>query len=318
MRADQIKKKQKITFDFKKTQLNIFACIREIKKINPDVVILFLHLKDIVIWPLIHILRLKKIPVIYWNHGINLQTPNNKIKNAFFHYVHNISDAIILYSPNELKYIEPKNHKKTFIAYNTLNFNSFPDIKRSKKELLNKYNVKTRKNVLFVGRIQPRKRLDDLLKCFENIEKRIGLIVVGPGIQKKQMVKINRIDNIKYFGPIYDNVKINEIFKMCDLFSIPGTNGLGLNQAFYWGLPAVAENVNHSPEIFYLKQEKNGYIVPKGDIRELRERIKHLLMNEDLYKKFSQNARKTIQKEGSIERMYEGFQKAMEFCLDGK
>ena len=40
---------------------------------------------------------------------------------------------------------------------------------------------------------------------------------------------------------------------MADIFSIPGKVGLGVTQAFYWGLPIVTERVLHSPEIIYVK-----------------------------------------------------------------
>jgi len=154
-----------------------------------------------------------------------------------------------------------------------------------------------------------------LLDCFNNIDSRIGLIIVGPGLSEEQRNKIKELGNVKYLGPVFDKKKISELFIIADIFCIPGTNGLGLNQAFYWGLPAITEDVHHSPEIYYLKNNKNGYIVPKGNIGKLRGKIELLLFNDSIYKSFSKKAKKVIETEASIEKMFEGFQKAINFGL---
>jgi glycosyltransferase involved in cell wall biosynthesis len=297
----------KILFDLKIKKFNFFTYKKLINKTNPICVIVFLNLSHYITWTLIHWLRLKKIPVIYWGHSINLQDPKNLVKNIFFNYIHTISNSIILYSKNELKYISKSNRKKVFIANNTLNFNYFPNIISGKNTLKKKYNIPFEKIVLFVGRIAPRKRLEDLLIIFNKLkETEYGLIVIGPGLNNKYKKMIDASKNIIYFNEIYDKNKINEFFKLSDIFSIPGTNGLGLVQAFYWGLPAVTENVRHSPEIIYLKDGINGFIVDKGDTEALKDKIFFLLSNDDIYKRFSYNARKIIKKEASIERMFSG------------
>ena len=57
---------------------------------------------------------------------------------------------------------------------------------------------------------------------------------------------------------------------MADVFAIPGHVGLGLNQAFYFGLPVVTEEGKHPPEIAYLKPGRNGFMVPENDLAALR------------------------------------------------
>src|SRR5437588_2526957 len=56
----------------------------EIQRLNPDAVILFLHLKDRILWPLIHWLKIQRIPVALWTKTRNLDDPNNRVRNAFF------------------------------------------------------------------------------------------------------------------------------------------------------------------------------------------------------------------------------------------
>jgi len=319
--ANKVQKalKQEIFFNLKLSDFNLLKYIDLIKKSKPSFIINLLNLSYSVLpsinWPIVHWLKLKKIPIIYWNHAVNLQDPNNIFKNVFFNYFHTLSDAIILYSENQLKYISKNNRKKVFIANNTLNFNSFHKIKLNKETLRRKYNIPYKKVVLFVGRIQPRKRLEHLLSIFKDIDGlEYGLIVIGPNLSKDSKEIIRNSKNIMYFGEIYNKDKINEFFKLSDVFSIPGTNGLGLVHAFYWGLPVVTEDVRHSPEIMYLKNGINGFIVSDGDIKELKDKIFLLLDNKNIYKKFSYNAKKTIKNEASIEAMFNSFLAVIKYC----
>ena len=68
------------------------------------------------------------IALIYWGHGWSMSDPNNFLKGILYKTIHNLSEAIIIYSANEKKYISQKNLLKTFVANNTINFNDIPKI----------------------------------------------------------------------------------------------------------------------------------------------------------------------------------------------
>lgn len=286
-------------------------CFRDYKKeimiFNPVVVIFFLRMKDCLIWPLLFWLRSMKIKTIYWAHGVNLQTPNNIFKNVFFGILHALSDSIVLYSKNEKKYVNSKYHDKVFIANNTINHLDIPDIKKSQSEIKEEFNINFKKIVLFVGRILKNKRLYDLVEAARYIDKDVGVVVVGGGISKKQLKKIKNLHNILYFGEVYDTFNINSIFKMSDVFCIPGACGLGINHALYWGLPVVTECVRHSPEIIYVKNNYNGFIVPRGNVRMIAEKINYLFSSKAIYERFSKAAREEFMENCSIEVMCDGF-----------
>jgi glycosyltransferase involved in cell wall biosynthesis len=119
----------------------------------------------------------------------------------------------------------------------------------------------------------------------------------------------HNVPNISYLGAIYDDFEINKIFKASDVFCIPGTNGLGLNQAMFWGLPCATLDVLHSPEIIYLENEKNGFIVKSQE--ELGYKLLSLLNNKKMYSEFSKHAKDTITKKADITVMFEGFMNAI-------
>lgn len=133
-------------------------------------------------------------------------------------------------------------------------------------------------------------------------------MIVGDSMGADLSSIINKKNTI-YLGEIYDprDIQISKIFKMSDIFCIPGDVGLGLNQAFYWGLPVVTEDGLQPPEINYLTPGRNGFIVPENDLSSLKEKLILLLENDTLRKEFSENARKDIMENGSIERMFSGF-----------
>lgn len=288
---------------------NFFKYIKRINAINPDYVIVFLHLKNLIMLPLIFFLKFKKIPVIYWNHGINQKDPNNFIKNSIYYMIHNLVDGILLYSPNEIRYIKPKNHKKVYVANNTIVFDDklYP-IKLSKGKIKNELDIKSEFNILFVGRETKYKKLTaiiDIVKSFNN--ENIGLLIVGPLLdQKKTLETINNCRQIKYLGEIYNKNDLARIYWISDIFCIPGANGLGLNEAMFWGLPCLTlKKELHGPEIWYLKNGVNGYIL--NNLQELSENILKLYRNKDLLERLSKESREHILSEGHINNMFQGF-----------
>ena len=88
--------------------------------------------------------------------------------------------------------------------------------------------------------------------------------------------------------------------------------GLGLVQAFHFGLPVVPEEGLQPPEIHYLRDGWNGYLVPENDIDALQKRIEQLLGNEEMRRTFSLNARQEIEEHGSIQNMFLGFKACLE------
>ena len=68
------------------------------------------------------------------------------------------------------------------------------------------------------------------------------------------------------------------------------------------------------PEIQYLKPGRNGFIVGENDLPGLKEKMLYLLDNDSVRAEFSRNAREDILKDASIEEMFLGFRKAVEFA----
>jgi glycosyltransferase involved in cell wall biosynthesis len=299
-------------FELIEKPFDFFEYRKEILRIKPDAVILFLHMKDRVQWPLIHWLKVSGIPVALWTKTRNLDDPDNRVRNFFFDYLHQISDGLILYTASLRRFIAQRHHGKVFVANNTINFEDFPEIPESKESIKRELGIPFKKVVLFAGRIgeeKNRKKVDHLIEMFRDIDRTdVGLVIVGSGLTDDLRARVNQ-SNTMYLGEVHDpeNRKISQIFKMADICSIPGHVGLGLNQALFWGLPMVTEEGNQPPEIEYLRDGQNGFIVPENDRTALKDRLLFLLNNDAERERMSANARRDVLENASIEGMFKGF-----------
>ena len=296
---------------------------REILKRQPAAVILFLHLKDKMFWPLVHWLKWKGIPVAFWTKTRNLDAPDTLIRTLPFDYMLWLHDGLILYSGDLIKNVSPRQRHKVFAANNTINFEDFPPVTESKEDIKRQLGIPFKKVVLFAGRMDVdggRKRVDHLIEVFRDVKGRdAGLVIVGSGMKEEWRARMNPQTTL-YLGEVHDpqNLQISRVFTMADVCAIPGHVGLGLNQAFYFGLPVVAEEGKHPPEIASLKPGRNGFIVPENELTQLQEKLFMLLDDDALRQEFSRNARADILQNASVEAMYHGFRDCVNYMADRK
>jgi glycosyltransferase involved in cell wall biosynthesis len=305
-------------FNLEEIPFHFTSYRRRIRELEPSAIILFLHLKDPILWPLAHWLKWSRIPFATWTKTRNLDAPNNPIRNAAFDYVHTLSDGLILYSSDLMRNLSHRQQQRAFVANNTINPEEYPVILETAEEIKRDLDIPFHKVVLFAGRMDVehgRKRVELLIDIFRDSKRTdVGLVIVGSGMKPEWQARINR-DTTIYLGEVHDpgNHQIARIFSMADVFSIPGHVGLGLNQAFYHGLPVVTMDGKQPPEITYLQNGRNGFMVPSGDIKQLRERIFQLLDDDSLRESFSVAAREDFHRRASIEGMFQGFKHCVEF-----
>lgn len=312
-----------LEFDLQEVPFEFSRYRHAILKARPVAVILFLHLKDRILWPLIHWLKIKGIRFAFWTKGGNWDGDQGRIRYEMFNYVHGMSDGLILYSEQCRQFIKPRFHSKSFIANNTVNFNDYPSVPESRDQIKQEFGIPFAKTVIFMGRMaasRGRKRVDHLIEIFRELDRDgIGLVLVGSGLSEQLKKRMNPRNTI-YLGEVHDpeDRQISKLCKMADICVIPGHVGLSLNQAFYWGLPVITEeHTDHPPEKFYLKPGRNGFIVPANDLAAMRERILYLLDNDNVRIQFSTNAREDILKEASVEGMYSGFKACIDYMNRG-
>ena len=86
------------------------------------------------------------------------------------------------------------------------------------------------RNILFVGRFEPRKGLLDLLKAYRILRKtgcECRLLVVGGGPQEREArryVATRRLVGVEFLGRVSDDEK-TQLFRTADVFASPATGG---------------------------------------------------------------------------------------------
>lgn len=300
-----------LAFPHDELPFSVGAYLRRIDELKPESVILFLHLKDTVMLPIILHCRRRHIPVIYWNMGINTDTPDAKLKNAVFHWVHSLCNACITYTPEMKKYFRPEIQNRLFIAYNTLNLSDIDkDAVPSREETKKKYGITQDRVILYISRMLPYKRVDLLMECFQDVEN-VAVVIVGPGFSKEQQAVCDAHSNLYYLGEKY-GADVNAIYKMGDIFSTPGHIGLAVNEAMFWGLPIVLLKGKHAPEAYYIKDGVTGYYAE--DEADYRRYVLELLADDEKRAAMSRATLETFQREVSIDRMFQGFLDAVRYC----
>jgi glycosyltransferase involved in cell wall biosynthesis len=251
--------------------------------------------------------------MVWWGQGRDLAQPDAKLKNAAYATEHAICDAIILYAEHLRKYVPARFRHKVFIANNTLAL-TYPGLPPGNKDkVLSSYNIYTRKNIICMGRFQKRKRIDQLVAAMRVMNRSdVGLILVGPDVE--HVLENVQGTNIYKLGPIYDDQRF-DLLSAADVYCLPGAVGLSIVDAFHCGLPFVTEEGEESAEIAYLRHGQNGFVVPRGDVRELASSLLLLLDDDDLRARFSEAARREVSVNASIEHLCEGFALALQHAV---
>ena len=136
--------------------------------------------------------------------------------------------------------------------------------------------------VLFVGRLQRRKRLDLLFQACANLPGDLQpcLWIVGEGPARADLVAqaARTYPKAEFLGGLFGS-DLEARFIRADLFVLPGTGGLAIQQAMSFGLPVIAAQGDGTQAD--LVRPENGWNISPGDLHaltsSLRKRWKILL-----------------------------------------
>lgn len=304
------------TFEYRLVKASTTAICRAIWKERPSAVISFVNAKELYLFPMLLFLKAARIPAIYWGHGVDLEDSSSIVKRIVYAAEHALCASVLLYSENQRPFLTSAARAKSFVARNTIDTSLLVGTGRDRTTVLASYGIGMSRNVICVGRMQRRKRIPDLIAAFERLgDADSGLILVGPDVD--DCLGGVTHDRVYITGPVY-GAALNDLLQAADVFCLPGHVGLSIVDAMHHGLPFITEQVNHAPEIMYLQDDVNGYIVPEGDVEALADRLRRLLTDDQLRQRMSAAARKTILEEASLERMFAGFSAALDHAAGSR
>lgn len=176
---------------------------------------------------------------------------------------------------------------------------------------------------LFVGRLQKRKKIHELLMAFHQIKNEIPnhicLHIVGKGEEyeplKKLAKQLNIHDRVIFHGKITDDNQLKPIFQQSLAYVSPGHVGLGVLHSFAYGIPVITrKEARHAPEFTNIKNDHNG-ILYNGSIKELAHSLLTLALNPDKSLELGENAYKHYSQERTLDIMVHGFIEAIEYSI---
>ena len=323
--------KVKNLFLFRKKDYFLSSIFNLITKFKPKIIITQYSPSNINIF-LFYLLRpIFKFKIIGWYHGWNRQkdfSTNKKFYDKLRHYMLKKADGIILYSDDaKLILSEYKDQSKIFVANNTLDTktylmfrNKFEKIGRDVLKEKNNFNSKY--NIIFSGRLETEKKVEDLILIFKkikNIINDISLHIIGSGSLEnklKQIVVTENIENIIFYGGIYDVEKTGSMIYCSDIMIIPSGIGLSIVHSFCFECPVVTfEDKYHGPEIIYLNHEKTGFNFGGCSDSKIVQQITEYLYNEKKQIEFRNNVLEVVNTKASIDKMISGLSEAIDYFL---
>jgi glycosyltransferase involved in cell wall biosynthesis len=166
--------------------------------------------------------------------------------------------------------------------------------------------------VLFVGRLQARKRVDSLIRTCASFPQKIQprLIIVGDGPERESLETLARKEYslAEIVGPKYMD-ELKPYFAQADLFVLPGTGGLAVQEAMSYGLPVIVAKGDGTQDD--LVRASNGWQIPPDDAETLAAALRSALSDSARLRAMGAESYRIVRDEINLEKMVEVFVKAL-------
>lgn len=281
-------------------QEGIFKQIRQIKK--QDIAVIFGDAYCLSNWVSAAYLRLKKVKVVFWSHG--LYGNESKLKLLLRKTFYKLANSHLLYERNA-KHLMQKNgfnSEQLYVFFNSLDYDKqkllFEQSKNyDRNEVYSFFKNPKLKTLIFVGRLTKVKKLNLLVEAVLQINKNevaCNLLFVGDGTERKNLEKqgIAGVNDtwIHFAGPCFDELQLSRYISQADLCVSPGNVGLTAIHSLSYGTPVCSHDnfFDQMPEVAAIENGKNGVFFQQDNLIDLVEKIKwgleNLPKNEITYK----------------------------------
>lgn len=148
------------------------------------------------------------------------------------------------------------------------------------------FDLPDRPTVLFVGRLDEEKRLDELVRALPLVlnETDAQVALVGKGNQRDDLERLARSigvsDRVFFLGFVPDE-NMSQAFSAADVFAMPGVaelQSIATLEAMASGLPVVAADAMALPHLV----DGNGYLFQPGDVVGLARHLTAVLADDGL------------------------------------
>jgi 1,2-diacylglycerol 3-alpha-glucosyltransferase len=293
-----------------------------IESFNPDII----HIQDH--FPLskavVEVNKDFKIPIIGSNHfmpeNFTVLLKNKHLKKRFENYLWKgfsklFNQVNVVTTPTETgaELIRPRLKVNVIAISSGISlkfFNPFGDTRKIQE----KYFIPDKPVLLYVGRLDPEKHLEEILQAVAIAVQKINFcfLVVGKGTSKTSLEKLSNelgiTGDVLFTGFVPDE-ELPYFYKLSHCFiiaSIAELLSLCTLQAMASGVPVISVNAGALGEL--VKDKMNGYLYNEGDITTIVQSIENIFTNGDEYTKMSAKSLEYVQQH-DINKTLELFEK---------
>jgi len=288
---------------------------------NPDVLIVEANARYLSVRAALRWMHKRNRPVVGWGLGVReLSAPGReegvfrKLQDWLWRSFILSFDSVIAYSQKGARQYQQVGLpvEKIFVAPNAVASRpGFPPPGRPPQ-------FEGRPRVLFVGRLQKRKRIDNLLwacaRLPENLQPDIWVVGDGPARSELQSLAAEIYPEAQFLGELR-GAALELYFARADLFVLPGTGGLAVQEAMSFGLPViVAEGDGTQGEMVRTRGDRgpgNGWIVSPNNDSALEQALRVALSDVESLRKMGAESYRIVAEEYNLENMVQVFVKAL-------
>ncbi|MBN2258319.1 MAG: glycosyltransferase [Anaerolineaceae bacterium] len=244
-------------------------------------------------------------PVIGWGLGVSGSGAQSGLRTRFFRQF----DALITYSQTGADQYADLGFPRDciFVAPNAT------VARPTQKPKPRPPRWKKNATVLFVGRLQTRKKVDNLILACAALPEgsRPRLVIIGDGPARSELETLARMHypNTEFTGSLHGD-DLKPYFTAADLFVLPGTGGLALQQAMSYGLPVIAGVADGTQSD--LVRKVNGWQLVDDQVETLVSTLADALAQSTPLGQMGEASYRIVRDEINIERMVEVFLAAIE------
>jgi glycosyltransferase involved in cell wall biosynthesis len=248
---------------------------------DPDVLVLEANPRYLANREAIRWMHKRNRPVIGWGLGATysegiLGGMRNRVRRQYL----SSFDALIAYSSQgaEQYAVAGVLPERIHVAINSA---TSPPTSIPKREPINGRVPR----ILFVGRLQARKRVDLLLKACALIENQVECWIIGDGPEDVRLKELAQrvYPEAKFLGPKH-GPELEHFFEQADLFVLPGTGGLAVQEAMAHALPVIVAEGDGTQRD--LVNNENGWLLESGNLDDLYRAMREALENpQDLLRR---------------------------------
>ncbi|HVT90961.1 MAG TPA: glycosyltransferase family 4 protein [Tepidisphaeraceae bacterium] len=144
----------------------------------------------------------------------------------------------------------------------------------------------------FLGRLDPIKRLTDLVRAMTFLDDRFELNIFGEGQDRtnieREITQLGLANRVKLFGATDKPQSAIETMDLLVLCSQAEGFGLALTEAMAAGVPVIGTDVPGIRDV--IRHEETGLLVPVGEPGKLARAIERMASSESMRKQLIENA----------------------------